>query len=76
MEVMQKVRLRLSEVLSERTRGKNRDCGFDILEGFQNPAGYGPENPDLILRMVLLQAGEWTGDLQGDLLHYMMLWFW
>lgn len=65
--------IRLSEVLSERTRGKNGDCVFAILRGFQNPAGYAPEHPDLTLRLVLLRAGGWTGDLQSYLLHYIML---
>lgn len=62
-------RARLPEVLSERTRGKNRDCGFAILRDFQNPAGYGPKRPDLTLRLVLLRANGWTGDLQSYLLH-------
>lgn len=66
-------RVRLSEVLSEKTRGKTRDCGFAILRGFPNPAGYDPHHPDLTLRLVLLRAGGWTGDLQSYLLHYMIL---
>ena len=34
-----------------------RGCATSILENTQNPAGHGPEKPDLTLKLALLSAG-------------------
>lgn len=43
---------------------KTETVDLPSSEVFQNPAGYGPRHPDLTLRLVLLRAGSWAGDLK------------